>query len=124
MILRLVRNGRARYDTARLVHEALIPEGKVASIHKGRLLHTPRQTVEAEAMKQNNYTTLKVAERLANGRRARPGRMLVSPPLYILRSYLMKRYFLCGWAGFAHSVTSGQYAFQTEYKHWRASLMK
>ena len=48
--------------------------------------------------------------------------MLTAPIGYFVKFYLLKRYFLCGWAGFAVAAGAASYAYQTEYKSWRAGL--
>lgn len=121
-LVRLVRRGSATYDTSHLVHESLKVTGRTTDIERGVLLHRQNESAKAYFDKQNRYTTLKVQERLQRGKRAKPWKMLVSPVTYFLKSYLLRRHFLCGWAGFATAVMSAQYAFQTELKHWRAGL--
>ena len=37
--------------------------------------------------------------------------MVIYPPLFFLRQYLMKRYFLNGWAGFISAATGAFYVF-------------
>jgi len=37
--------------------------------------------------------------------------MVLYPPVFFLRQYLFKRYFLNGWAGFIASVVGANYVF-------------
>jgi hypothetical protein len=37
--------------------------------------------------------------------------MLVYPPIFFVRQYFFKRYFLSGWAGFIASVLGSFYVF-------------
>jgi hypothetical protein len=37
--------------------------------------------------------------------------MVLYPPLFFLRQYLLKRYFLNGWAGFVSAVVGAFYVF-------------
>ena len=46
--------------------------------------------------------------------------MVVYPPLFFLRQYLLKRYFLSGWAGFVSSVTGAFYVFLKYAKLYEA----
>lgn len=119
-LVRLVRKGVATYDTDRFVHESLQVKGSTGDIRSGYLLHKNVSTIESDQEKQNRYTSLKVQERLRDGVRPNPWRMLTAPIGYFLKVYLLKRYFLCGWAGFIQAGLSAQYAFQTEIKHWSA----
>jgi glycosyltransferase involved in cell wall biosynthesis len=120
--LRLVRRDSASYDLALKIHEGLRVDGPVGKIRKGSILHRQEISPEEEAAKLNRYSSLKVAQRIASGRRAQPWRMCLSPIGYFLRFYLVKRYVLNGWAGFSTSFMNAQYAFLTEWKHWRSTL--
>jgi glycosyltransferase involved in cell wall biosynthesis len=117
--MRLVRRDLARYDLGLAIHERLLLDGRTGRLREGSLLHRPDLSPEQELEKQNRYTSLKAAQRFEQGKRPRPLRMLTSPLGYFLKHYLLKRYFLCGWAGVATSMISAQYGFQTEFKHWR-----
>jgi len=50
-------------------------------------------------------------DKLAKGKRANPWIMVFYPPFVFLRSYLFKRSYLHGWAGFINSVSMAYYAF-------------
>lgn len=117
-LIRLARRGKASYDTSRLVHESLIPNGTVGTIEIGRLLHFHQNTLKAEIEKQVGYASLKAKQRLARGINASAWRMFQSPVGHFLNEYLLKRYFLCGWAGYAHAVLRSQYAFFAELEQW------
>jgi len=119
-IRRLVRRDAAHYDMTLLVHESLIVEGTVSEIREGWCLHDHRAPLELEIEKQNHYTSLKARERAATGRPARPIKMLLGPIGYFVKFYLLKRYFLCGWAGYVHAAMAAQYSFMAEAKRWRA----
>lgn len=120
--IRLARKDRAAYPAEGIIHESLRVDGSVGTITTGWLLHFHQASVESNLDKQNRYTTLKVQQRVSRGKKARPWRMLTAPTAYFLKFYFLKRYFLCGWAGFAHAMSSAHYSFQTELKHWRADI--
>ena len=61
-----------------------------------------------------------VAHKLARGQRFVGLRMVFYPPLFFLRQYLLKRYFLSGWAGFVSSVTGAFYVFLKYAKLYEA----
>lgn len=117
--MRLVRRERARYDLGLAIHERLLIDGGTGRLRGGAILHRPDLSPEQELEKQNRYTSLKASQRFEDGKPARPWRMLTSPLGYFFKHYLLRRYFLCGWAGVAISMISAQYGFQTEFKHWR-----
>ena len=118
-VTRLVRRDSARYNLDLAIHERLLINGRTGHLRRGEILHKPDLSPEQELEKQNRYTSLKALERFEEGRPARPWRMLTSSLGYFLKQYLLKRYFLCGWAGVGLSMLSAQYGFQTEFKHWR-----
>lgn len=117
---RLSRRGKARYDTAKAVHESLNIDGDVGRVTRGAVLHFSNLPLEDYLAKQNRYTSLKAQERIAAGRRARPAKLLLGPLGYFFKFYVVKRYFLCGWAGYIQASLAAQYAFQAEAKHWLA----
>ncbi|HSS65638.1 MAG TPA: hypothetical protein VLS27_14500, partial [Gammaproteobacteria bacterium] len=61
--------------------------------------------------KINAYSTGLVADKVARGRRASPLILIFYPPWVFIRSYVLKRAFLDGWAGFIASVVMSFYAF-------------
>ena len=121
-IVRLVRRTKAHYDPEQTIHESLHVDGVIGKIGGGVLLHDSVIAPELEFEKQNSYTSLKASERAARGKRPSPSKMLTAPIGYFVKFYLLKRYFLCGWAGFAVAAGAASYAYQTEYKSWRAGL--
>jgi pilus assembly protein TadC len=61
--------------------------------------------------KINRYSSGMVAHKLRRRQRFTGFRMVIYPPLFFLRQYLLKRYFLSGWAGFIASVLGAFYVF-------------
>ncbi|WP_158285792.1 glycosyltransferase family 2 protein [Pseudohoeflea suaedae] len=121
-IVRLVRRAKSYYDTKQTIHESLRVDGATGRVAGGYLLHASIIAPALEFEKQNSYTSLKASERSARGRRTSPSKMLTAPIGYFVKFYLLKRYFLCGWGGFAMAAGAASYAYQTEYKSWRAGL--
>lgn len=120
--LRLVRRDAASYDLSLKIHEGLKVEGSIGRITKGAILHRQSVPPEREVDKLNLYSTLKVEQKVARGKRPHPLRMALWPIGYFLKFYVAKRYFLSGWAGFATSILNAHYAFLSEWKHWRSSV--
>ncbi len=119
-VTKLARKDRARYILDRAVHEEFRVDGKVQEISSGFLLHDREMTVAQEAEKNVGYARLKAAERLQKGRKPSALRLFVSPPLTFLKYWLLKRYILCGQAGFIYAGMFGLYSFVTEAEHFRA----
>ena len=117
-IVRLIDRDHASYDSAQHVHESPTYNGRCGRIVRGSIWHKPRLTIEQIVDKQNVYSTLKARMSLEKGKSGRPWRMLTSPIGYFLKYFVLKRYFLCGWAGYAISALHAQYAFQSAWKTW------
>ena len=113
-LVRLTRNGRARYDSKTLVHEHIIVDGKTEKSRKGALLHRRALPVHEQVLKENTYARLKARQLFEAGKKPRLGKLLFNPAYYFVRIFFLNRNFLNGWTGFIHSVTGAIYAFQTE----------
>lgn len=121
-ILRLLRNGKARVDPDSTIHEAYFIEGSKGFIKQGLLLHLRDLSLEDEVTRTNKYSTQKSQVQLALGRKPSTFRLVFSPPFTFVKFYLLKRYFLCGRAGFVYAMMMTFYSFLTEAKSFRASL--
>ena len=121
-IVRMVRRGRAHYSQDRVIHESLIVQGTTRKLPGGWIWHDHRESMEDKLAKQNNYTTLKSEEFVRQARRPSALRIVSRPIGYFLKLYVLKRYFLCGRAGFVHAALSAQYAFQSEAKFWLRTI--
>lgn len=113
-LVRLTRQGRARYDFETLVHEHIHVDGPVRTLRTGAILHRGALPAAEQLAKENGYAALKAEQLFRAGRGPRLAKMVLNPPFHFLRRYLLERYCLNGWAGFVHSVTGAIYAFQTE----------
>ena len=71
----------------------------------------PLPDIRTKVEKINAYSSGMVADKAAQGYAFVRTRMLLQPPLQFLRSYLVNRKFLSGWAGFIGSVTEAYYVF-------------
>lgn len=121
-LLRLVRRDKARYDTSVAVHEAIDCDGPVNPFPGGGMLHMRALTAAEEAMKMDEYSTLKAEAKFARGRRTSFLKLATAPALAFLKVYLLQRYLLCGKAGFIYAAFFAHYAFLTEAKLYRLSL--
>src|SRR5574337_512085 len=116
-ILRLVRRGHARFDSALIVHEGLIADGPTKIARKGLLRHERALPLDEQMRKEIVYAKLKAEQRLGRGRKPSALKLLFNPPIYFLRIFFWNRFFLCGSAGFIHAMTGAIYSFMTETMH-------
>ena len=112
------RNGHLRlFDRRRggmndvEVHAAVEVDGPVKTLWRADFVNDGDGDIATRVEKINRYTTGMVAHKLRKRQRFTGVRMVVYPPLFFLRQYIAKRYFLSGWAGFIASVTGAFYAF-------------
>ena len=122
--LRLIRNGTGAFDPADKVHEGLRVTGEVRKAPKVGLLHFRPIQLHAQFLKENKYSSLKAGMKADQSRQPEPWKMLVAPPLYVLRLYFHNGLWRCGWAGVIRAVTGGVYAFLTEAKRWEAAAVR
>jgi glycosyltransferase involved in cell wall biosynthesis len=117
LILRLVRRGRAHFDSTLIVHEGLIADGETAIARKGLLRHERGLPFDEQMKKEIVYARLKAEQRLGRGRKPSSLKLLFNPPIYFLRIFFWNRFFLCGWSGFIHAATGAIYSLMTEAMH-------
>jgi glycosyltransferase involved in cell wall biosynthesis len=108
-MLRLFDRKRARLgsDPVHAQPETDEPVGRIAASFE----HYGEPDIATKVDKINRYSSAMVESK--SGRRyAMPGlRLLFQPWLQFLRSYIVNRKFLNGWAGFIASVTEAYYVF-------------
>lgn len=107
--VRLYRRDRARW-VGDYVHESVVVSGAVGELH-GDLLHYTCDSLSEHLATLNRYTTLAAQEMAAQGRRASPSRLLLSPPWTFLRSYVLQAGFLDGAAGLQIGLMAGLYVY-------------
>ena len=112
------RNGHLRlFDRRRggmndvEVHAAVEVRGPTRTLRRADFVNDGDGDIAARVEKINRYTTGMVANKLRRRQRFAGVRMVFYPPLFFLRQYLVKRYFLNGWAGFVASVCGAFYVF-------------
>jgi hypothetical protein len=121
------RNGHLRlFDRRRggmndvEVHSAVEVRGPVKTLRRADFVNDGDSDIAARVEKINRYTTGMVAYKLRKRQRFTGVRMVLYPPVFFLRQYIGKRYFLNGWAGFIASVTGAFYAFLKYAKLYEA----
>jgi glycosyltransferase involved in cell wall biosynthesis len=104
------------------IHAAPEVTGSVRTLADAPFFHDGERDLDTKVRKINAY-----AEGLKHERPDMPlwqlrVRMVVYPPWYFLRSYLLKRQFLNGWAGFVNAVVLAFYAFLKDAKRHEARI--
>jgi glycosyltransferase involved in cell wall biosynthesis len=109
-LLRLFDRRRGRMNNVE-VHAAVEVSGPVKTLHGADFINYGDVDIATRMEKINRYTSAMVAHKLRKQQGFTGLRMVFYPPLFFLRQYIGKRYFLNGWAGFIASVTGAFYAF-------------
>ncbi|MDI3263242.1 MAG: glycosyltransferase family 2 protein [Fulvimonas sp.] len=108
--LRLFDRRRARMNDVE-VHASVVADGPVKTLRAADFVNAGDADIASRVEKINRYSSGLVAHKLRRGQRFTGLRMVCYPPLFFLRQYFLKRYFLNGWAGFIASVTGAFYVF-------------
>ena len=93
------------------VHAAPKVDGPVRTLRDAMLLHFGEPDIHTKVEKINAYSSGLVADKLSRRTSFVGLRMVFYPPLFFLRQYVLKRYFLNGWAGFISAATGAFYVF-------------
>lgn len=101
------------------IHAAPEVNGPVLKLQHA-FYHFGETSLHVKVDKINHYSTGLVKDKQAKGRHANPWIMVFYPPLFFIRSYIFKRGFMNGWAGFIGSVTLSFYAFLKYAKLYEA----
>ncbi len=107
--LRLFNKHRGDIDDIP-VHAAPKVQGPIARL-KAPFYHYGETDIHTKVDKINAYSTGLVADKIKKKRWGIPLIMVFYPPLFFIRSYLFKRNFLNGWAGFINSAVAAFYVF-------------
>lgn len=118
-ILRLARREKVRFDEDLLVHEGLIAEGESLDARNGLLRHERALRLDAQLGKEIIYARLKAQQRIEKGKKPSLLKLVVNPPLYFIRVYVLRRMFLCGIPGFIHAWTGAIYSLICEALHYQ-----
>jgi glycosyltransferase involved in cell wall biosynthesis len=121
------RNGHLRLFDRRCgrmndveVHAAVEVDGPVRTLHRADFVNDGDRDIAARVAKINRYSSGLVANKLRRRQLFPRLRMVAYPPVFFLRQYLVKRYFLSGWAGFVASVCGAVYVFLKYAKLYEA----
>ncbi|MCH7761307.1 glycosyltransferase family 2 protein [candidate division TA06 bacterium] len=115
-VLRLFQREKGRFNHS-LVHEALQVKGKVGYL-KEELLHYTDTDLHHYLEKLQQYTSLAAEELYERGVRSNLPRLLLRPPYFFFRMFIIRRGFLDGFHGFILAVLSAFYVFVKYAKLW------
>jgi glycosyltransferase involved in cell wall biosynthesis len=93
------------------VHAAVDVDGPVKTLRRADFVNDGDGDIATRVEKINRYSSGMVAHKLQRRQRFTGLRMVLYPPVFFIRQYVFKRYFLNGWAGFIASATGAFYAF-------------
>lgn len=117
--LRLYDRRRGRMNDVE-VHSAMQVDGPVKTLRRADFINDSDPDIASRIERINRYSSALVAHKLRRRQRFAGLRMVVYPPVFFLRQYLLKRYFLNGWAGFIASVVGAHYVFLKYAKLYEA----
>jgi len=121
--LRLFDRRRGRMNAVP-VHAAPEVDGSVRTQRDAVFLHYGEPDIRTKVDKINAYSSGLVADKVRRGQRFLGVRMLLYPPVFFVRQYVFKRYFLNGWAGFISAATGAFYVFLKYAKVYEARRQK
>ena len=118
--VRLFRRERATWSGSD-PHEKILVDGKVCRL-KNPLHHFSYRSIEDHMQRINRFTSISSHELRKRGSRWRLGDALFRPAGRFFRSYVLKRGFMEGFAGFYVAVTAAVYVFLKYAKLWELEL--
>jgi glycosyltransferase involved in cell wall biosynthesis len=118
--IRLFRNDRARWGGSD-PHEKILVDGKVRRL-RNPLHHYSYRNIEDHIQRINRFTSISSRELKKEGGRWRMADALLRPVARFFRSYVLKRGFMEGFAGFYVAVSAAVYVFLKYAKLWELEL--
>jgi glycosyltransferase involved in cell wall biosynthesis len=114
--VRLFRRDRATWG-GKEPHEKIFVDGRVRKLQHP-LLHFTYRDIADHLERINRFTSISARELKDGGRRARLSDALLRPAARFFSSYVLKRGFMEGFAGFYVAVTAAVYVFLKYAKLW------
>ena len=118
--VRLFRRERATWGGSD-PHEKILVDGKVRRL-KNPLHHFSYRNIEDHMQRINRFTSISSQELRKEGGRWRLSDAILRPAVRFFRSYVLKRGFLEGFAGFYVALTAAVYVFLKYAKLWELEL--
>lgn len=120
-VVRLFRREAGTFSDS-LVHEHLILDGSIGELYHD-LLHYTDERLDHYFNKFNRYTSLGAEELLSKRRSFRLVDLLVRPPVFFFKMYILRLGFLDGIPGLILCVLSSCYVFTKYAKLWERSRL-
>jgi len=102
--LRLYHKDFARFQDCAAHDYVIVEHGKTGTL-KNVFYHKSLRNWHHAIEKLNNYSDVLAQVAFAKGQKPSLAKFLLTPPLYLLKVYFLKRYFLQGLPGFFHSCS-------------------
>ena len=118
--VRLFRRDRATWGGID-PHEKVIVDGKVRRL-QSPLHHFTYRSIDDHINRINRFTSISSAELQKSGGHWRLSDALLRPAVRFFRSYVIKRGFMEGFAGFYVALTASVYVFLKYAKLWELEL--
>jgi glycosyltransferase involved in cell wall biosynthesis len=118
--VRLFRRERATWGGSE-PHEKILVDGAVRRL-RYPLHHYSYRNIEDHLQRINRFTSISSRESKKQGRRWRLSDALLRPAARFFHSYVLKRGFIEGFAGFYVAVTAAVYVFLKYAKLWELEL--
>ncbi len=118
--VRLFRRDRATWGGLD-PHEKILIDGRVRRL-RHPLHHYSYRSIEDHLQRINRFTSISSLELKNAGRRWRLSDALLRPTVRFFQSYVLKRGFMEGFAGFYVAVTAAVYVFLKYAKLWELEL--
>ena len=118
--IRLFRRERATWGGSD-PHEKILVEGEVRRL-RSPLHHFSYRNIDDHIERINRFTSISAAELRKQGGNWRWTDALLRPPFRFFKSYVLKRGFMEGFAGFYVAVTGAVYVFLKYAKLWELEI--
>ena len=118
--VRLFRRDRATWGGMD-PHEKILVDGRVRRL-RHPLHHYSYRNIEDHLQRINHFTSISSRELKKDGGRWRASDALLRPAVRFFRSYVIKRGFMEGFAGFYVALTAAVYVFLKYAKLWELEL--
>ncbi len=118
--VRLFRRDRATWGGSE-PHDKILIDGKVRRL-RNPLQHYSYRNIDDHLRRINQFTSISSRELRKEGERWHLSDALLRPAVRFFRSYILKRGFMEGFAGFYVAVTAAVYVFLKYAKLWELEL--
>jgi glycosyltransferase involved in cell wall biosynthesis len=115
--VRLYDRRRTRWH-GDFVHEAMQVDGPLGLLH-GDLLHFPYRNLQEHSDRIDHYTRLAADAFRKSGKRGSLMKLLLAPPAFFLKTFLLQAGILDGWRGLVIASMGARYVFLREYRKFR-----